>query len=195
MKTKLINIVVIIAGMLFVTSASAQTLKEIQKQQAAIMKEVKKQAKEQAKVYKKAGYIASVGAVPMEKQIETYLLRKRSKELGQKEYVCGQSEATSVSQADARELATTRAKVEIAQSINQKVSNQRKELAKTSQTGNGISGDIKDQREINSVSDKDLDRSEIIIDLYRPVENGTQYLSGVAYEWSRAREILNSMNK
>jgi len=56
MKTKLINIVVIIAGMLFATNASAQTLKEIQKQQAAIMKEVKKQAKEQAKVYKKAGY-------------------------------------------------------------------------------------------------------------------------------------------
>ncbi len=193
MRTKLINIVVIAVGMLFATSANAQTLKETKKQQAAVMKEVKKQAKEQAKVYKKAGYIASVGAVPMEKQIETYLLRKRSKELGQKEYVCGQSEAVAISQADARDIATTRAKAEIAQSISQRVGSQRKEIDKNVQTQIGTTGTSANQRELEAVSDKDLDRSEIIIDLYRQVENGTQYLIGVTYEWSRAREILNSM--
>jgi len=91
-----------------VLSASAQKTDELKKQDKEILKDLKdkaiKEAKKEAKKYKKAGYLVAPGSIPMEKMLEEAWIRQLERdEKGNLKYL----------QADGNGVANSRSAAEV----------------------------------------------------------------------------------
>ena len=69
MKTKLFYLVAIMIGMMYCSTANAQEDPQTIKEQKAIMKQATKDAKKQAKEFKKEGWLVPAGELSIEQQL------------------------------------------------------------------------------------------------------------------------------
>jgi len=194
LKTKLFLIAIVLLGILGSTNISAQNLKQLEKDRKVLMKQVKKEAKKQARVLKKDGWKVAVGGAPMRTQLQELFLRERGGSVGLKQYVVGKSEAMSGSYAEARKLAIARAKEELASSLKTKVAALMSSSTINVQ-GNAldVQTDQRDESKAKQLIDQSLEETEVVMELYREVNNNTQFQIGVSYENSMAKTILRQM--
>ena len=195
MKTKLLLIVMVLFGMMCSTNVSAQNLKQMEKDKKVLMKQVKKDAKKQAKTLKKEGWKVAVGGAPMRTQLQELFLRERGgNNVGMKQYVVGKSEAMSASYAEARKLAIARAKEELASSLKTKVAALMSSSTVNVQ-GNAldVQTDQRDESKAKQLVDQCLEETEVVMELYRDVNQNTQFQIGISYENSMAKNILRQM--
>ena len=191
MKTKLFYFVAIVVGMMCCTTVSAQDDKQMLKEQNAIMKQATKDAKKQAKELKKDGWKVAVGATPMEKQLEELFVKERGGKAGLPQYIIGRSEAVSGSYAAARKIAVARAREEVAGTINTKVAGILESTLTNVQTSSvDVATVQKDVSTAKQLIDQTLDKADVIFEVYREVNNNTQFQIGVAFADSKAKEIL-----
>ena len=195
MKAKIVFIVMLLLSMLCSPSVSAQNLKQMKKDQKVLMKQVKKEARKQARTLKKDGWKVAVGGAPIKTQLQELFLRERGgSSVGMKQYIVGKSEAVSASYAEARELAIARAKNEIAGSVRTKVAELLESSMANVQT-DGLDAKTvqKDESRTKQLIDQSLDDTEVVMELYRTINDNTQFQIGVAYENSLAKTILRQM--
>lgn len=191
MKTKFFYLVAIMVGMMYCTTVSAQDDKLMLKQQKAVLKQAMKDAKKQAKELKKDGWKVAVGGSPIESQLTDFYMKERGGKIGLTKYIVGQSEAVSGSYAAARQIAIARARQEIASTINTKVAGILESTMTNVQTSAvDVATVQKDVSTAKQLVDQSLDKTEIIIEIYREVNNNTQFQIGVAYSDSMAKDIL-----
>lgn len=191
MKTKFFYFVAIMFGMMFCTVANAQNDKELLKAQKVIVKQAVKDAKKQAKALKKDGWKVAVGAAPIETQLSDFFIKERGGKAGMPNYIVGKSEALSGSYAAARKIAVARAREEVASTINTKVAGIMESSMTNVQTSSvDVATVQEDVSKAKQLVDQSLDKSEIVFEIYREVNNNTQFQIGVAFEDSKAKEIL-----
>ena len=178
MKTKVFYFVAIMVGMMYCSVANAQMDPQAVKEQNAILKQAAKDAKKQAKALK-----VTVGSSPMETQLADLLVKERGG-AGLPKYIIGRSEALSGSQAAARTIAIARAREEISGIINTKVAGILESTMVNVQTS---STDV-----ATNMTDKSTTK-QIVLQLYREVNNNTQYQIGMVFEDSQAKEILKKV--
>ena len=197
MKTKIVFIVTVLLCMMCSTTVNAQDLKQLEKNKKVLMKQVKKDAKKQAKTLKKDGWKVAVGGAPMKTQLEELFLMERGSSVGLKQYVIGKSEAMSESYSEARKLAIARAKEEVASSVKTKVAALMSSSSLNIQSsGLDVETVQKDESQAKQLVDQCLEQTQVVLELYRNVNQNTQFQIGVAYENSLAKEILRrTLNK
>ena len=158
-----------------------QTEKELAKQQKVIMKEVTKNAKRLAKEYKKEGWKAAKGSEPLEVQLRNYFLRKRN--VGGKDYVVGESEATQVTYSAARNIALTRARNEAASTIEERLTSEQKEKRNDVQESRtDVAGVSRNDSRMKTLVDQTLNRGEIVLEMYKETTDRVEFHIGVSYE-------------
>ena len=195
MKAKIVFIVTMMLSMMCCTIVNAQNLKQLEKNKKVLIKQVKKEAKKQAKTLKKDGWKVAVGAAPIRTQLQELFLRERGgSSVGMKQYIVGKSEAMSSSYAEARKLAIARAKEELASSLRTEVSALMSSSTINVQ-GNAldVQTDQRDESKAKQLIDQSLEETEVVMELYREVNNNTQFQIGVSYENSMAKTILRQM--
>lgn len=193
MKTKLFYFVAIMVGMMYCSVANAQMDPQAVKEQNAILKQAAKEAKKQAKALKKEGWKIAVGSSPMETQLADLLVKERGG-AGLPKYIIGRSEALSGSQAAARTIAIARAREEISGIINTKVAGILESTMVNVQTSStDVATNMTDKSTTKQLIDQSLDNTKIVLQLYREVNNNTQYQIGMAFEDSQAKEILKKV--
>ena len=191
MKTKLFYFVAIMFGVMYCTTVSAQDNKQLMKEQKAIMKQATKDAKKQVKELKKDGWKVAVGAKPMESQLTDLFVMERGGKAGLPQYIVGRSEALSGSYAAARQIAVSRDRAEVASTINTKVAGILESTLTNVQTSSvDVATVQKDVSTAKQLVDQTLDKADIIFEIYREVNNNTQFQVGVAFHDSKALEIL-----
>ena len=159
----------------------------------AIESKVLKDAKKQAKTLKKEGWKIAVGSSPMETQLADLLVKERGG-AGLPKYIIGRSEALSGSQAAARTIAIARAREEISGIINTKVAGILESTMVNVQTSStDVATNMTDKSTTKQLIDQSLDNTKIVLQLYREVNNNTQYQIGMAFEDSQAKEILKQV--
>jgi len=194
MKTKLFYLVAIMIGMMYCSAANAQEDPQTIKEQKAIMKQATKDAKKQAKDLKKEGWKVAVGSAPMETQLAELLVMERGGQAGLPQYIIGRSEALSGSQAGARTIAISRARNEIAGIINTKVAGILESTMINVQTSStDVATNMTDKSTTKQLIDQSLDKTQIVVQMYREVNNNTQYQIGMAFADSQAKEILKKV--
>lgn len=191
MKTKLFYFVAIMVGMMYCTAANAQDDKQMLKEQKAIQKQATKDAKTQAKALKKDGWKVAVGSKPMEAQLTDLFMKERGGKAGLPQHIVGRSEAVSGSYAAARQIAISRARAEVAATINTKVAGIIESTMTNVQTSSvDVATVQKDVSTAKQLIDQSLDKADIVFEIYREVNNNTQFQIGVAFADSKAKEIL-----
>ena len=164
------------------------------KEQKAIMKQATKDAKKQAKALKKEGWKVAAGSAPMETQLAELLVKERGGQSGLPQYIIGRQEALSGSQGAARTIAISRARNEIAGIINTKVAGILESTMVNVQTSSvDVATNMTDKSTTKQLIDQSLDNTKIILQIYREVNNNTQYQIGMAFEDSMAKEILKKV--
>ncbi len=170
-----------------------QTDKELAKQQKAILKEVKKSAKMKAKEDKKDGWKAAKGSEPLEVQYRNYFLRKRN--AGQKDYVVGEQEATQSTYSSARSIALTRARVEVASLIEEKLLREQKEKRGDVQTSRtDVGGMSRNEQKTKTLVDQTLHRCEIVLEMYREYADRVEFHIGISYDMSIAYDAVDNIS-
>ncbi len=191
MKTKFFYLVAIMVGMMYCTAANAQDDKQMLKEQKAIQKQATKDAKTQAKALKKDGWKVAVGSKPMEAQLTDLFMKERGGKAGLPQHIVGRSEAVSGSYAAARQIAISRARAEVAATINTKVAGIIESTMTNVQTSSvDVATVQKDVSTAKQLIDQSLDKADIVFEIYREVNNNTQFQIGVAFADSKAKEIL-----
>jgi len=194
MKTKFFYLVAIMVGMMYSTAVNAQEDAQTLKEQKAIMKQATKDAKKQAKALKKEGWKVAAGSSPMETQLAELLVKERGGQSGLPQYIIGRQEALSGSQGAARTIAISRARNEIAGIINTKVAGILESTMVNVQTSSvDVATNMTDKSTTKQLIDQSLDNTKIILQIYREVNNNTQYQIGMAFEDSMAKEILKKV--
>lgn len=195
MKTKLFYLVAIMAGMMYCTAANAQAEVDPQavKEQKAVLKQAAKDAKKQAKELKKDGWKVAAGSSPMETQLADLLIKERGG-AGLPKYIIGRSEALSGSQGGARRIAIARARDEISGIINTKVAGIMESTMVNVQTSStDVATNMTDKSTTKQLIDQSLDNTKVVLQIYREVNNNTQYQIGMVFEDSQAKEILKKL--
>ena len=194
MKTRLFYLVAIMVGMMYCSAVNAQEDPLTLKEQQAILKQAAKDAKKQAKELKKEGWKVAVGSAPMETQLAELLVKERGGVAGLPKYIVGRSEALSGSQGGARTIALSRARNEIAGIINTKVAGILESTMINVQTSStDVATNMTDKSTTKQLIDQSLDKTQIVVQIYREVNNNTQYQIGMAFEDSQAKEILKKV--
>ena len=158
------------------------------------MKQATKDAKKQAKALKKEGWKVAAGSAPMETQLAELLVKERGGQSGLPQYIIGRQEALSGSQGAARTIAISRARNEIAGIINTKVAGILESTMVNVQTSSvDVATNMTDKSTTKQLIDQSLDNTKIILQIYREVNNNTQYQIGMAFEDSMAKEILKKV--
>ena len=176
---------------MYCTAANAQDDKQMLKEQKAIQKQATKDAKTQAKALKKDGWKVAVGSKTMEEQLTDLFMKERGGKAGLPQHIVGRSEAVSGSYAAARQIAISRARAEVAATINTKVAGIIESTMTNVQTSSvDVATVQKDVSTAKQLIDQSLDKADIVFEIYREVNNNTQFQIGVAFADSKAKEIL-----
>ena len=127
----------------------------------------------------------------MEAQLTDLFMKERGGKAGLPQHIVGRSEAVSGSYAAARQIAISRARAEVAATINTKVAGIIESTMTNVQTSSvDVATVQKDVSTAKQLIDQSLDKADIVFEIYREVNNNTQFQIGVAFADSKAKEIL-----
>ena len=127
----------------------------------------------------------------MEAQLTDLFMKERGGKAGLPQHIVGRSEALSGSYAAARQIAISRARAEVAATINTKVAGIIESTMTNVQTSSvDVATVQKDVSTAKQLIDQSLGRAGIVFEMYREVNNNSQFQIGVACAGSKAKEIL-----
>lgn len=203
MKKVITTIVLSMGALLMVPIAiSAQTAKDIQKNQTQELKllnsKSSKVAQKQAKAYIKAGWLTTPGALPLEKQLDrSYLMQMEYNEDMTPKYLIGEAmsigENYDAAKMQALELAKQNLAGQIATNVTALISNDvgNKQLSKEDAVS--LTASLAASKNLIS---QNLGRILTIVEAYRVKENSNkEVLVRIAYNSQMAKEAVKNATR
>ena len=191
MKTK----ITLMICMFCVASVFAQqTERELKKE---IKDKAVKEARKEAKGYKKEGYYVAPGAIPMEKQIESAWMKQyMTDDDGYPLYIVATGNSVAVSQSAAKLQATEFAKLELAGTISTQVAALiESSIANEQLSAEEAVGVTKTVAAAKSIIAQELGRTIPLFEIYRKVNKNVESNVRIAYNSEMAMEVANKAIK
>jgi len=179
------KLLIVLAGFFLMGSVCAQNADDYKafiKERKAVQKLVKqerdekvsKETKKQAKQFAKEGWKVTVGALPMEKQIEKSILMQYELDLnnGMPKYIKGEGKAIGNSYDAAKMHAMADAKTELAGNIQTEVAAIIEERLANSEIGQGEAATVSSAVQVSKqVIAQSIGRVVTVIECYRELKN------------------------
>ncbi|MEM7550068.1 MAG: hypothetical protein AAF363_10345 [Bacteroidota bacterium] len=181
----------VLAGALLFSSGSLvaqQSEKELKKD---IKSKAVKEARKEAKGFKKQGYYIAPGALPMEKQIEKAWMRQyETDDIGYPLYIVATGNSVAGTQSAAKLQATELAKLELAGSISTEVAALIENSVANQQFNTEEAATVqKTVAAAKNIIAQDLGRTIPLFEIYKKVGKNVEANVRVAYNSEMAKEI------
>lgn len=183
----------------FAQTTTKEQVKQIIKDRKEIRKMTEKQidakalkeAKAQAKIDKKAGWMPCAGTATLEKQQTEVYLRKSQLKGNFSRYIFGSGQAVAKTEAIARKQALTRARVDIASNLKTEVAALTESTESNTELSNGDVETITKWIDTSKVlAQQTLGRTETIYEAYRKTDVGVEVHVIVTYDGQKAMDTL-----
>lgn len=160
----------------------------------AIKSKAMKLAKKQAKELKKQGWKAAAGSLTIEQQLTDVYIKSHLLEKNFPQYIIGRSTASSSSYGVARKQALARARVDIVTQMKAEIAG----LTEVTDSNIELSeGEVETVAKMVDTSQtlfqQNLGKTDVILDIYREVDNKTEAMVIVSYDGKIAKQALLDM--
>ena len=190
---KLTKILTVALALVFAfgTTSFAQTKEASKAGKKEIKAKAVKEARKEAKKFKKEGYHVAPGALPMEKQIESAWIRQyESDEDGFPLYIVASGNSVANTQSAAKLQATELAKLELAGSISTQVAALIENSIANQQFNNEEAASVtKTVAASKNIIAQELGRTLPLFEIYRDVNKNVESNVRIAYNSQKAMDI------